>query len=196
MKNEFKRLWKNVLVCGKNVTTVRVKIVQREVNERVTIDEDNTIISYDGAKSEKGKSIRMYTHVLVSTGIVENLNFTGKLPVTRLYMVLYITPKFVLSDTFINLIPEPERSFVEEALKDYFNTEEYAFDEKNLTKYLSTYLNSREDVSAYKVFKAINSADVLKVESLIKDLPLEYQVVTLRILAHKLSNLISDLKNV
>ena len=31
-------------------------------------------------------------------------------------------------------------------------------------------------------------------ESLIKDLPLEYQVVTLRILAHKLSNLISNLK--
>lgn len=112
-----------------------------------------------------------------------------------MYLRLYITQKFEFSNKFIASIPKEVRRFVVEALNDYFKIDE-KFDREYFTKYLSNYLKRRTDIDAYQMFRAINTGDVLKVESLIKNLPLEYQVIVLRMLAHKLDDLISNLKNV
>lgn len=194
MKNEFKRLWKNEVIGGQKVTTVRVKILPKIVDERIIL-QDNIVLIHDGITSKKMKSIRINTYVLTSTGIVENANYVDKLPITHLYLRLYITQKFELSNKFIASIPKEVRRFVVKALNDYFKIDE-KFDREYFTKYLSNYLKSRTDIDAYQMFRAINTGDVLKVESLIKNLPLEYQVIVLRMLAHKLDDLISNLKNV
>lgn len=194
MENEFKRLWKNEVIGGQKVTTVRVKILPKIVDERIIL-QDNIVLIHDGITSKKMKSIRINTYVLTSTGIVENANYVDKLPITHLYLRLYITQKFELSNKFIASIPKEVRRFVVEALNDYFKIDE-KFDREYFTKYLSNYLKSRTDIDAYQMFRAINTGDVLKVESLIKNLPLEYQVIVLRMLAHKLDDLISNLKNV
>ncbi len=194
MKNEFKRLWKNEVIGGQKVTTVRVKILPKIVDERIIL-QDNIVLIHDGITSKKMKSIRINTYVLTSTGIVENANYVDKLPITHLYLRLYITQKFEFSNKFIASIPKEVRRFVVEALNDYFKIDE-KFDREYFTKYLSNYLKRRTDIDAYQMFRAINTGDVLKVESLIKNLPLEYQVIVLRMLAHKLDDLISNLKNV
>ena len=194
MKNEFKRLWKNEVIGGQKVTTVRVKILPKIVDERIIL-QDNIVLIHDGITSKKMKSIRINTYVLTSTGIVENANYVDKLPITHLYLRLYITQKFEFSNKFIASIPKEVRRFVVEALNDYFKIDE-KFDREYFTKSLSNYLKRRTDIDAYQMFRAINTGDVLKVESLIKNLPLEYQVIVLRMLAHKLDDLISNLKNV
>lgn len=194
MENEFKRLWKNEVIGGQKVTTVRVKILPKIVDERIIL-QDNIVLIHDGITSKKMKSIRINTYVLTSTGIVENANYVDKLPITHLYLRLYITQKFEFSNKFIASIPKEVRRFVVEALNDYFKIDE-KFDREYFTKYLSNYLKRRTDIDAYQMFRAINTGDVLKVESLIKNLPLEYQVIVLRMLAHKLDDLISNLKNV
>ena len=194
MENEFKRLWKNEVIGGQKVTTVRVKILPKIVDERIIL-QDNIVLIHDGITSKKMKSIRINTYVLTSTGIVENANYVDKLPITHLYLRLYITQKFELSNKFIASIPKEVRRFVVKALNDYFKIDE-KFDREYFTKYLSNYLKSRTDIDAYQMFRAINTGDVLKVESLIKNLPLEYQVIVLRMLAHKLNDEISNLKNV
>ena len=176
------------------MTTVRVKILPKIVDERIIL-QDNIVLIHDGITSKKMKSIRINTYVLTSTGIVENANYVDKLPITHLYLRLYITQKFEFSNKFIASIPKEVRRFVVEALNDYFKIDE-KFDREYFTKYLSNYLKSRTDIDAYQMFRAINTGDVLKVESLIKNLPLEYQVIVLRMLAHKLDDLISNLKNV
>lgn len=57
MKNEFKRLWKNEVIGGQKVTTVRVKILPKIVDERIIL-QDNIVLIHDGitSKNEKYKN--------------------------------------------------------------------------------------------------------------------------------------------
>lgn len=166
-------VWINEKFEGELITNLRVRILERNKDDRIQLYSED-LLKHDGKKTSRTGRISEFSYILTSTGVKKMWDIERD-DIRYIHICLFITSDF--DKKALDSIKCPEMKYVKKALKKYYQEKEIKGlqEFQELLAYMQEERPDKGEKEYNKLVKAIQNADIHQIENLTNGLSWQYK---------------------